>query len=107
MDEVVDEIGAFEAKTRLSELLRQTERGRSFVILRRGKAVARLVPPGHESAAAGRRAASVMIRPAATSGSLLANATTQPLRMAASMGWRAARPAMATTTMSGLSLIHI
>ncbi|RLB58149.1 MAG: type II toxin-antitoxin system prevent-host-death family antitoxin [Deltaproteobacteria bacterium] len=53
----MDEIGAFEAKTRLSELLRQTERGRSFVILRRGKAVARLVPPGHESAAAGRRAA--------------------------------------------------
>ena len=38
-------IGAFEAKTRLSELLRKTEAGESFVILRRGKAVARLVPP--------------------------------------------------------------
>jgi prevent-host-death family protein len=38
------EIGAFEAKTRLSELLRETENGRSFTILRRGKAVARLVP---------------------------------------------------------------
>ncbi len=38
------EIGAFEAKTRLSELLRETERGRSFLIRRRGKAVARLVP---------------------------------------------------------------
>lgn len=38
------EIGAFEAKTRLSELLRETQRGKSFVIRRRGKAVARLVP---------------------------------------------------------------
>jgi prevent-host-death family protein len=40
-----DEIGSFEAKTRLAELLRETERGRSFTIRRRGKAVARLVPP--------------------------------------------------------------
>ncbi len=38
-------IGAFEAKTRLSELLRETEGGRSFVIHRRGRPVARLVPP--------------------------------------------------------------
>jgi prevent-host-death family protein len=37
-------IGAFEAKTRLSELLRETERGNTFVLMRRGKAVARLVP---------------------------------------------------------------
>lgn len=40
-----EEIGSFEAKTRLAELLRETEKGRSFVIRRRGKAVARLVPP--------------------------------------------------------------
>lgn len=39
------EVGAFEAKTRLSQLLRETERGGSFVILRRGKPVARLLPP--------------------------------------------------------------
>ena len=38
-------VGAFEAKTHLAELLRQTENGRSFVIHRRGKPVARLVPP--------------------------------------------------------------
>jgi prevent-host-death family protein len=38
------EVTAFEAKTRLSELLREAERGRSFVIRRRGKPVARLVP---------------------------------------------------------------
>jgi prevent-host-death family protein len=49
------EIGAFEAKTRLSELLREAERGMSFVIRRRGKAVARLVPPGQEGQAAGPR----------------------------------------------------
>ena len=40
-----DEISEFEAKTHLSELLRDTEQGRSFVIYRRGKPVARLVPP--------------------------------------------------------------
>lgn len=38
-------VGAFEAKTHLAELLRQVESGKSFVIHRRGKAVARLVPP--------------------------------------------------------------
>lgn len=45
------EVSAFEAKTRLSELLRETERGRSFVISRRGQAVARLVPPAREEQA--------------------------------------------------------
>ncbi len=45
------EVSAFEAKTRLSELLRETERGRSFVIRRRGKAVARLVPAAKEEQA--------------------------------------------------------
>jgi prevent-host-death family protein len=38
------EIGAFDAKTRLPELLRGTAEGRSYVITRRGKPVARLVP---------------------------------------------------------------
>jgi prevent-host-death family protein len=38
------EIGAFEAKNRLSELLRAAEAGRSVVITRRGRPVARLVP---------------------------------------------------------------
>lgn len=38
------EVGAFEAKNRLSELLREAEAGRSVVITRRGRAVARLVP---------------------------------------------------------------
>ncbi len=43
-------IGSFEAKSKLSELLRETEKGSSFVILRRGKPVARLVPIDHEIA---------------------------------------------------------
>jgi prevent-host-death family protein len=40
----VVEIGAFEAKTRLSELLEQVGRGRVFRITRRGKPVAELRP---------------------------------------------------------------
>ncbi|MFO7763531.1 MAG: type II toxin-antitoxin system prevent-host-death family antitoxin [Wenzhouxiangellaceae bacterium] len=38
------EIGAFEAKTHLAELLRKAEAGEEVVITRRGKPVARLVP---------------------------------------------------------------
>jgi prevent-host-death family protein len=38
------EIGAFEAKTHLSELLAEVEAGASVIITRRGKPVARLVP---------------------------------------------------------------
>ena len=45
------EVSAFEAKTRLSELLRETERGKSYVILRRGKPVARLIPPQEQASA--------------------------------------------------------
>lgn len=45
----MDKVNAFEAKTRLSELLRETERGKTFVIFRRGKEVARLMPPVRKS----------------------------------------------------------
>jgi prevent-host-death family protein len=45
------EVSAFEAKTRLSELLREAERGRSFVIRRRGKAVAQLIPAAKDEQA--------------------------------------------------------
>ncbi len=45
MDSNGEKVRAFEAKTRLSELLRETEKGMSFRILRRGKEVARLIPP--------------------------------------------------------------
>lgn len=39
------EIGTFEAKNRLSELLNWVEAGEEVLITRRGKVVARLVPP--------------------------------------------------------------
>lgn len=37
-------VGAFEAKTHLSQLLERAERGEEIVITRRGKPVAKLVP---------------------------------------------------------------
>lgn len=43
-DSEVREIGAFDAKTHLAELLRQVEAGRAYVITRRGKPVAQLIP---------------------------------------------------------------
>jgi prevent-host-death family protein len=39
------EVGAFEAKNKLSELLDLAEKGEEVVITRHGKEVARLVPP--------------------------------------------------------------
>ena len=38
------EIGSYEAKTKLPELLRQVKTGKSFTITNRGEAVADLVP---------------------------------------------------------------
>ena len=40
----MESIGAFDAKTRLSELLERVARGEMFVITRHGHPVARLVP---------------------------------------------------------------
>jgi prevent-host-death family protein len=40
----VEEIGAFDAKTRLSELLQRVERGQVYRITRRGKPIAELRP---------------------------------------------------------------
>jgi len=39
-------VGAFEAKTKLAELLDRVEAGETVTITRRGKAVAKLVPAG-------------------------------------------------------------
>lgn len=44
MDEKITEIGLFEAKTKLSELMRRVAAGESFVITVRGKRVARINP---------------------------------------------------------------
>ena len=40
-------VSVFDAKTHISELVRQAERGRATVITRRGKPVARIVPFEH------------------------------------------------------------
>lgn len=45
------EVGAFEAKTHLSELLAAAEAGESVLITRRGAPVARLVPAGRDRSA--------------------------------------------------------
>jgi len=41
----VKEVGAFEAKNKLGQLLDRVEAGEEVVITRRGKPVAKLVPP--------------------------------------------------------------
>ena len=38
------EVGAYEAKTKFSELLRQVKNGKSFTITNRGKAIADMLP---------------------------------------------------------------
>jgi len=45
MSRKAGEVTAREVRERLAELLRHTEQGSSFIVRRRGKAVARLVPP--------------------------------------------------------------
>jgi prevent-host-death family protein len=50
MDEITAQtslsVGAYDAKTRLSELLDRVEKGEQIVITRHGRPVARLVPEG-------------------------------------------------------------
>lgn len=41
----IEEIGAFEAKTRLSELLERVARGHVYRITKRGRPIAELRPP--------------------------------------------------------------
>jgi prevent-host-death family protein len=50
-------VGAFEAKTKLSELLDKVEAGETITITRHGKAVARLVPAGVDGEERARRRA--------------------------------------------------
>lgn len=54
--------GAFEAKNRLGQLLDQVEGGEEVVITRRGKVVARLVPPARTTDRERGRAAARRIR---------------------------------------------
>lgn len=49
-DRVCTEIGAYDAKTRLPELLRQVEAGARFRITHRGRPIADLVPTQNRAA---------------------------------------------------------
>ncbi|MGB7546359.1 MAG: type II toxin-antitoxin system prevent-host-death family antitoxin [Terracidiphilus sp.] len=46
-ERVYTEIGAFDAKTKLSEILRKVDQGERFTITVRGRAVADIVPSQH------------------------------------------------------------
>ncbi len=67
------EIGAFEAKNKLSELLDRAEKGEEVVITRRGKPVARLVPIPDAYSVEGARGAMQRIRERAKSLKLSAS----------------------------------
>jgi prevent-host-death family protein len=58
----MSEVGAFEAKNRLSELLRRAAAGEEIAITNRGKIVARLVPPVETFSREAARAAAAGIR---------------------------------------------
>jgi prevent-host-death family protein len=47
----MNDVALFEAKNRLSELIHRVEGGEEIAITRRGKVVARLVPPAPDDAA--------------------------------------------------------
>jgi len=41
---MAQQIGAFEAKTHFSQILEKTEQGEDFIVTRRGKPVAKIIP---------------------------------------------------------------
>ena len=43
------EIGSYDAKTHLPEILRDVERGEIYIVTRRGKPIARIIPAGSEA----------------------------------------------------------
>ena len=51
-----EEIGSYDAKTKLPEILRRVEAGETFTITNRGKAVADLIPSKSSSRAKTQRA---------------------------------------------------
>jgi prevent-host-death family protein len=62
MERLMREVGAFEAKNKLGELLDLAERGEEIVITRHGKEVARLVPPKRRYSVEEARAAMERLR---------------------------------------------
>lgn len=58
----MNDIALFEAKNRLSELIHRVEAGEEIAITRRGKVVARLVPPAPDEAGQRARVAIANLR---------------------------------------------
>lgn len=56
------EIGAYDAKTRLPELLRQVRKGKRFTITHRGQPIADLVPSGSAAAENAKEAIDAMLK---------------------------------------------
>jgi prevent-host-death family protein len=57
------EIGAFDAKTRLSEILRKVEQGERFTITKRGRVIAHVVPAKNHNSAARKEAIARLMHP--------------------------------------------
>lgn len=66
----MNDVALYEAKNRLSELIHRVEAGEEIAITRRGKVVARLVPPALEEAGQRARDAIAVLRTSRTGVSL-------------------------------------
>lgn len=56
------EIGAYDAKTKLPELLRQVRKGKRFTITHRGQPIADLVPSGSAAAENAKEAIDALLK---------------------------------------------
>lgn len=64
-----EEIGSYDAKTKLPEILRRVEAGETFTITNRGKAVADLVPSKTSSREKAKQAIDNLLKMAKTTAS--------------------------------------
>ena len=60
------EIGAFEAKAKLSEILRKVEQGERYTITKRGQVIAHLIPAQNKSSQAREEAFARLMQPHVT-----------------------------------------
>lgn len=58
----IQTIGAYEAKTRFSELIARAEKGESFIVTKNGRPIARIEPPQTSERQRGRQAVEALRR---------------------------------------------